>query len=147
MGLQVLSCPVHRRDPTRATCSRDLPSLGREGTSRLARTPPHCGHGEPHSPSCWDQTWSWESARWHIFFKFIYFNWRLITIVVVCAIQWHESAMGVHVFPILNPPPTSLPIPDDILICMWNHEWKSLGKPQGKGGERLKGCPCESESR
>ena len=52
--------------------------------------------------------------RLYYFFKFIYFNWRLITLQYCSgfAIHWHESAMGIHVSPswtpLLPPSPSHL---------------------------------------
>ena len=45
-----------------------------------------------------------------VYFIFLYF-FKLYNIVLGFAIYQHESATGIHMFPILNPPPSSLPIP------------------------------------
>ena len=61
-------------------------------------------------------------------FKFIYFNWRLITLQYCTgfAIYQHESATGVHVFPILNPPLSSLPVPSFWVIPVHQRQASSI---------------------
>ena len=46
-------------------------------------------------------------------YKFIYFNWRLITLqyCIGPVTHQHEFTMGIHVFPIPNPPHYTIPVP------------------------------------
>ena len=52
---------------------------------------------------------------WYIFkykeFVFCFLLYFTLKYCIGFAIHWHESATGIHGFPILHPPPTSHPIP------------------------------------
>ena len=84
----------------------------------------------------------------YFYFKFIYFNWRLITLqyCIGFAIHWHESAMGVLVFPILSPashiPPHPIPLGHPSAPALINNTFKkSKWGNSGSGIQNRAGGP------
>ena len=61
-----------------------------------------------------------QCSLYFTFFNDFFFNWRLTTLQYCSGfgVHWHESALGVHVFPILQPHPIPLGHPSAALSTL-----------------------------
>ena len=58
----------------------------------------------------------------NLYFFIILFYFLTLQYCIGFAIYQHESATGIHVFPILNPPPSSLPVPSLWVVVIKNYQ-------------------------